>query len=366
MSFSDTQIKAMAITPKVSSALSLPGSAYIIYQSIVDFRRKKTGSAMQRALVGMSCVDFLSSIGWFLSTWAAPVSSGAYLASGNEATCRFQGFLLQVAIGAPMYNGALVLYYLLCVKYKWRDDHILKVEPYVHVFIWVWCLGTSAVLLGLNLMHFIGPVCWVSDPPECYEDMPDPSEKCGTAKYYATAFFCTPLWIVILTTIGALIAIYLEIRATSMKMKRYAMGSSELGRTNSDLKAVALRAVLYSLAFIVTWVASTVWSIAQFFDYYPFGVSYAWTLLEPLQGFWNALIFIHNRPATRERVSSVLRTLSLSKSLASRSMSTKQKSSELKSAEEKSVLRQNEKNGDNEVVDNEHPENYFIEEGGGK
>lgn len=86
----------MALTPKASSALSLPGSAYIIYQSIVDFRRKKTASAMQRALVGMSCVDFLSSIGWFLSTWAAPVSSGAYLASGNEATCRFQGFLLQV------------------------------------------------------------------------------------------------------------------------------------------------------------------------------------------------------------------------------------------------------------------------------
>jgi hypothetical protein len=44
-------------------------------------------------------------------------------------------------------------------------------------------------------------------------------------------------------------------------------------------------------------------------------------LLEPLQGFWNALIFINNRPEARERVSSVLRTLSQrtnSKSLRSR------------------------------------------------
>ena len=278
MSYTDAQIKAMVITPKVTSALSIPGSAYIIYQSVLDFRRKKSGSAMQRALVGMSCVDILSSIGWFLSTWAAPESSGAYLASGNDATCRFQGVLLQIAIGGPMYNGALVLYYLLCVKYKWRDDRILKVEPYVHAFIWIWCLSTSFVLLGLGLLNFIGPVCWVAEPAECWDESPDPSLKCGRAKIFATAFFCIPLWIVILTTIGALTVIYLEVRATSLKMKKYSMGSSDLRRTNRDVKAVALRAVLYSLAFIITWTASTVWSVAQFFDYYPFGISYVWTV----------------------------------------------------------------------------------------
>ena len=55
---------------------------------------------MKRALVGMSCGDILSSVGWFLSTWAAPVDSGAPYVAGNEKTCAFQGFLLQIAIGA--------------------------------------------------------------------------------------------------------------------------------------------------------------------------------------------------------------------------------------------------------------------------
>jgi hypothetical protein len=39
---------------------------------------------------------------------------------------------------------------------------------------------------------------------------------------------------------------------------------------------VAFRAVAYSVAFIVTWTASTIWSVAQWFDYYPFWVSYTW------------------------------------------------------------------------------------------
>jgi hypothetical protein len=303
MSFTDRQLNAMAISPKVASSLSIPGSFFIIYESILDYRNGKGSSGMKRALVGMSCVDILSSIGWFLSTWAAPVESGAPYAAGNERTCAFQGFLLQIAIGAPLYNGALVLYYLLVIKYQWSNAQLLKLEPYLHAFIWIWCLGTSIVLLSLHLLNFIGPVCWVADPPECYGDAPPLS--CGNAKYFATAFFCVPLWIVILMTIYALCNIFFTVRGSVRRMSKYDLNGTRMhsmSRSSNNVKQVASRAVLYSVAFIITWTASTIWSIAQFFDYYPFWSSYLWTLLEPLQGFWNFLIFLHNRPQSKNKI----------------------------------------------------------------
>jgi len=303
MSFTDTQLNAMAISPKVASSLSITGSSFILYESIQDYRQGKGSSSMKRALVGMSCVDILSSIGWFLSTWAAPVESGAPFAAGNDRTCAFQGFLLQIAIGAPLYNGALVLYYLLVIKHKWSNAQLLKLEPYLHAFIWIWCLGTSIVMLALNLLNFIGPVCWAADPPECYGDSPPSS--CGRAKYFATAFFCVPLWIAILMTIYALLNIYFTVRESANRMKKYSVNGSQVhstGRSSRNVKQVASRAVMYSIAFVITWTASTIWSIAQFFDYYPFWVSYLWTLMEPMQGLWNFLIFLHNRPESMDKV----------------------------------------------------------------
>lgn len=302
MSFSETQLRAMAWSPKFASSLSILGSSFIIAETIRDHRSGRGCSVMQRAVCGMSIVDVLASLGWFLSTWAAP--EGLALNSfGNEATCRFQGFLLQIAIGAPLYNGALMLYYLLVIKYKWSNDRILKLEPYLHVFIWIWCIGTSIVLLSLDLMNFIGPVCWVSDPPTCFED--EPSGDCGRAKRYATWTFCVPLWIVIVMTIYALCNIYFAVREADERMQKYSFQGKDIQsrrRSSRDVQKVALRAVLYSVAFVITWTASTIWSVAQYFDYYPFWVSYLWTLMEPLQGSWNACIFLYNRPDSRKRL----------------------------------------------------------------
>jgi len=189
--FSETKQKAMAISPKCASTLlSIPGATFIIYKLIQDYRLGRGSTAMQRALVGMSCVDILSSIGWFLSSWAAPKGSFVF-AVGNDANCSFQGLLLQIAIGTPLYNAALIWYYLLVIKYNWTNDDLLKIEPWIHGFIWIWCIGTSETLLSLDLLNFVGPVCWVGDPPECWDE--NPPDSCGEAKLYATAMFCIPL-----------------------------------------------------------------------------------------------------------------------------------------------------------------------------
>ena len=113
---------ALVIAPKIGSTLSIPSSLFIIAESISDHRKGK-GTAIQRALVGMSVIDVLASFAWWLSTWAVPKGTTP-TAKGNIATCNFQGFLLQLAIGAPLYNCSLALYYVLVIKYSWTNEKL--------------------------------------------------------------------------------------------------------------------------------------------------------------------------------------------------------------------------------------------------
>ena len=162
--------------------------------------------------------------------------------------------------------------------------------------------------LGLDLLHYIGPVCWIADPLDCWsdDDVVLQNMDCHRAKRFSTALFCIPLWISILLTMAALIHICVHVQCTTRRIQRRTVAGgarvNALGQSSRNVRAVAWRAVLYSVAFVITWTASTIWSVAQWFDYYPFGISYTWTLLEPLQGFWNCLIFLHNRPDSRQRL----------------------------------------------------------------
>ena len=100
----------------------------IIYEVVSDHRKGRGTNSIQRVLVGMSLVDILASSAWFLSTWATPKENGWPYAAGNRVSCNYQGFLLQIAIGAPLYNSSLALFYTLIIKLRWSDKQIWRIE----------------------------------------------------------------------------------------------------------------------------------------------------------------------------------------------------------------------------------------------
>ncbi len=159
--FSESQQKALALIPKFTSAVSFPCSLAIIYEVISDHRSGRGTGSIQRILVGMSVVDILASFAWFLSTWAVPQSSGWPFASGNVASCSFQGFLLQLAIGAPLYNCSLALFYTMIIKQRWSGEQLVRLERWVHSFILSFTIGTSILLLLLDQYNHIGAVGWI-------------------------------------------------------------------------------------------------------------------------------------------------------------------------------------------------------------
>lgn len=156
--FTVAQQKALALVPKFTAPLSMICSAGIIWQVVSDQRRGKGTNSVQRVLVGMSAVDILASSAWFMSTWAVPRESGWPFAAGNQASCNVQGFLLQIAIGAPLYNSSLALFYTLIIKLRWTDKQLMRIERWVHVFILTFTVGTSILLLFLEQYNQVGAV----------------------------------------------------------------------------------------------------------------------------------------------------------------------------------------------------------------
>lgn len=81
--------------------------------------------------------------------------------------CKAQGFMVQLTVvSGPVYSGLLTLYYLLTIRYGWKEDRTKKVEPYMHALAILLGLSTAIVGLVLDLYHNAGLWCWIAPPGE--------------------------------------------------------------------------------------------------------------------------------------------------------------------------------------------------------
>jgi hypothetical protein len=142
--------------PRFSAILSILGSLYIIRDIVVTNRRD--GSRINvyfELMLCMSIFDICSSIGWALSTLPVPTiniygeQTGVYGAKGNDMTCAMQGFLVQLGFTGIFYNLALSFYYLLMIRYGWREDKLRKALPYFRL----------ALVVGVGLGKFVVQLC---------------------------------------------------------------------------------------------------------------------------------------------------------------------------------------------------------------
>ena len=91
---------ALAIVPKVTSALSIFGSGFITFDAL---RPHKARSSYQRLLVGMSICDLSMSGGIFMSTWPMPRDVPNVFGNvGTVQTCTAQGFFEQFGVSTVM------------------------------------------------------------------------------------------------------------------------------------------------------------------------------------------------------------------------------------------------------------------------
>ncbi|CAB9519452.1 expressed unknown protein [Seminavis robusta] len=194
MPFTKAQQWALVIVPKVTGFISLVFSGLVIYT--VCSCKQKRSKTYHRLLLGISCVDVSSSFWLGLSTWPIPKETGILGASGTTASCTLQGFFTQFGVTSSFYNASLSVFYLLVIRYGWKDDQIRKIEPFLHAFPLLWGLSTSIAGLPLTIFNSANLWCWIAP----YKDRGE------NADLFRWILFYGPLWtMILLVTINVML-----------------------------------------------------------------------------------------------------------------------------------------------------------------
>ena len=142
--------QAMAFTtlPRVTGALSMFGSGWIVYEVLSN--QKKRGDVQQRILLGMGLTDFITSFHYVLGTMPFALEDGGL---GNRTTCDVSGFIGQFVPSTAIYNAFLGLFYLYTIKYSWRNKQLKMLEFVCHVSAISFAVITGIICVQLELFN---------------------------------------------------------------------------------------------------------------------------------------------------------------------------------------------------------------------
>ena len=324
---SETEHKTLAWIPRVSGFFSFVGSLYIIQDVLRKRFRSITGgiTTYQMIMLGMSIFDLSSSMAWMVSTAAIPEydeeresDSGIYGAVGSEASCKAQGFFLELGfIGSTAFNAVLTTFYLLTIVYGYRDAKTMPLRKYFMAIPSVLAVSLASAAIPFYEPFYVA--CLVQHPNS-------EVDRYAHEWKYLIIFSILPIGISMLVSFGNLLAIVRFVFVQNRKADRWRFGSHSFFKkheskpdgdeSSTDLAsslasatrhartrvtwsrteaAVFWQAFWYVMAFLLTWV---IYLIGQFKPYfssedeklYSFWITLL--ILNPLMGFWNAFVYI--------------------------------------------------------------------------
>ena len=315
-----SQQMAVAIAPKFTAFASAVGSActcfLILRGGSGSGSRSSQKRTYHRLVLGMSMCDFSASVAWFFTTWPIPRGTpGVYAAVGTQQTCSAQAFFAQFSLSTVMYNATLCVYYVLVIVKGWKDEDIVKIEPFFHGHAIAWGLGTGLASLGLTLFNQVGWDCWISAAPlGCQEswNSPDGTTTCvrgDNGSLYQWAFYYAPLWFVIVLVSVLMYWVYHTVKIQEKAMNKYKVsvandtgdeGGNKRGLKRqpsqiqlSNYKRIQKQALFYVGAFFVTWFFPTIFQLVIVTSgKFPFPLLFLTALFVPIQGLLNLIVFI--------------------------------------------------------------------------
>jgi len=330
MSMSISQQTALALIPKITGCISLISSLVIAISIFRD--PKKRSKVYHRLILGMSLADISSSLWLSLSTWPIPGETNILWAVGNTISCTFQGFFTQFGISSPVYNVSLSFYYLLAVRYSWKEERLRRrAEPWFHILPLLWSFGTAIAGLFLKIFNSANLWCWIAP----YEGRNDDVAEVNA---YRFVLFYGPLWVAIAVVTVNLILIFLYVRSITLQSLRHenrvlamqeradefyydqgwesrpaATAEADVNQRNSQTSSQMLslqrtrismftkrrRKVFYqslrfALALYWTWFPITILRILQSINHPPVYVIYLLAAMNtPVQGLPNFIVYLY-------------------------------------------------------------------------
>mmetsp|Transcript_23805 Transcript_23805/g.40523 ORF Transcript_23805/g.40523 Transcript_23805/m.40523 type:complete len:495 (-) Transcript_23805:146-1630(-) len=343
--------KNITILRSVSSIVSVIFSSLLI--ALIFKSKDRLSTTYHRLLLGMAISDILFSLP--MATFGAmdptDLSYILWNARGNQAICTLHGFVSKTGgLLSLCYTCSLILYYLAKVKYRKTESFIrYKLEPFFHglPFLIVTVIGVVGLVnKNYNTVYGGCTLTPVYDPPHC-EGLEDGTVRegftipCGRGRnksffgWYSSIVLMVPPFIIII----AFGMIYWSVREQEKKNGRYGAGTLNLGastasssndngrdsntrgsarssigsirstlssissrfRRNSSVvgndsnsRAVMHRAFAYAMAYFTTWIWALIGEIMTMLKVnVPMWYGYIWTIMIPLQGMFNFLVYFH-------------------------------------------------------------------------
>ena len=271
----DTTAKQRALVwlPRVMAMVSFFSSAFIIYDTCKNEQGRR--QLMNQLLSMLSLFDIFGALGYVFTTLPIPkdYEFGPIMgANGSEASCKAQGFFIQLGTISAYTNVSLAVYYLLVIVYGWSEERVGKMR---------WVLFLAPVSVGLafafaGLQYYEPLHLWCNNSANWWPDIP-----VAAAIGVATVLMSMICW---------------HVWRKEAKTQQYHSRAS-MSRRDSLSSRVFWQSFWYLMAFYLTWplylALQYAWSGGVAFTRYGFILT-AGTMV-PLQGFWNMLVYIRPR-----------------------------------------------------------------------
>lgn len=135
------QYAALVVSATISSSISITCSSLIIYIAC----KRSIDHLYHRTVLVLSVADILFSVSNIIHPYLLPKGTpGLRWARGNTQTCSAAGFFLNFfPLFVAMMNAFLSIYFLLVVRYSWKDARIkrLEIPAYSVGFSIIWPLS---------------------------------------------------------------------------------------------------------------------------------------------------------------------------------------------------------------------------------
>jgi hypothetical protein len=132
-----------------------------------------------------------------------PDETGLYGAKGNYFSCKLQGAMIQLGLTSVFYNALLSIYFLLMVKYNWREQHFLKFRRWVHLPLNLLGIGMAAGAAPFYSPQFA--VCYIVQPPVATNWLP--------LSFFYTLPVTSALFILVYSTVVICIKVFTQEQA---------------------------------------------------------------------------------------------------------------------------------------------------------
>mmetsp|Transcript_27768 Transcript_27768/g.42020 ORF Transcript_27768/g.42020 Transcript_27768/m.42020 type:complete len:291 (-) Transcript_27768:690-1562(-) len=285
--FQSAKYIAPLIIVKFTGAVSIIGSCAIVFDILKKKamdkrngkvmngnRKKKLRSTTNRIILLMSICDIIYSFfAWFLGTWMVPKESGAFWASGNQATCTAQGFIQVLFYGsATCMNAILAIAYVLMAQCGWKNERMNKILPQ-------FCFLVAPVLLFLviALIFLFTDSYKFNGGPTCGVDRTSKLNAKFGMIWQLSCFSVIALCVIIL---------FSSVLKREQNMDRYQFGNQPRNRKHS--KQTAKHGILYAGSFLLTYLPFIIiYSLVLAGERFPYWLIVLNYICLPLQGFWN-------------------------------------------------------------------------------